>query len=162
MSTLLQALEGMLSGCKAKVSVVTLLITCAAATIFMTGLGFLVQFVAYPLFSEVGSSEFVEYHAGWSARITPVVFVPMSVELLSAAALVVNPPPGSTATVAAIGLALAGVTWLSTVFLQVPAHSRLATGFNADSHRRLVRTSWVRTLAWTGHSLVVCAMLAAA
>lgn len=139
-----------------------LLIACAAATLFMTGLGFLVQFVAYPLFGKVGSDGFVDYHAGWSARITPVVFVPMSVELISAAALVVQPPPGSTEPIALIGLALAGITWLSTAFLQVPAHGRLSSGFDAGVHRRLVRSSWVRTIAWTGHSLVVCAMLASA
>ena len=152
----------MLSGPEAKVFGVTLLIACAAATLFMTGLGFLVHFVAYPLFSDVGQNEFVQYHAGWSTRITPVVFVPMSIELLTAAALVLKPPPGSTSAIAAIGLAMAGITWLSTAFLQVPAHSRLATGFDASAHRKLVRSSWVRTLAWTGHSIVVCSMLASA
>ena len=162
MSPISKAHDVVLSRPGAKVFRVTLLIACAAATLFMTGLGFLVHFVAYPLFSEVGQNEFLAYHAGWSARITPVVFVPMSIELLTAAALVLKPPPGSTSALAAIGLAMAGITWLSTAFLQVPAHTRLATGFDASAHRKLLRSSWVRTLAWTSHSIVVCSMLASA
>jgi len=140
----------------------TLLTASAAATFYMTGVGCIVQFVAYPLFSRVGPVEFVEYHAGWTARITPVVFLPMTIELLTAAALVVHPPSGSSAGLAAVGLVAAATTWLSTVFLQVPAHNRLASGFDKRAHTTLVKSSWVRTIGWVCHSAVICLMLAAA
>ena len=41
------------------------------------------------------------------------------------------------------------IIWLSTMVLQVPCHRRLETGFDAAVARRLVRTNWVRTFAWT-------------
>jgi hypothetical protein len=31
----------------------------------------------------------------------------------------------------------------------VPAHGRLAEGFDAGVHARLVATNWIRTMAWT-------------
>ena len=47
------------------------------------------------------------------------------------------------------GLALLAVIWLSTALVQVPLHRRLQGGFDAAAHRRLVRTNWLRTAAWT-------------
>ena len=128
----------------------------------MTGLGFLVQFVAYPLFAKVGNENFVGYHAGWTSRIGPVVAPMMIVELGSSAWLVASHPAFVSGGLTAVGLACSAVVWASTFALQVPAHSRLGHGFETSVHARLVRTSWLRTLSWTAHSVVVCAMLASA
>ena len=126
----------------------------------MTGLGFLVQFVAYPLFAQVGNANFPTYHAGWTSRIGPVVAPMMTVDLGSSAVLAVSGPSFVSGELAVIGLVLSVIVWASTFALQVPAHSRLESGFDASVHRRLVRTSWLRTLAWAAHSVVVCLMLA--
>ena len=33
--------------------------------------------------------------------------------------------------------------------LQVPRHQTLATSFDAGTHRALVRTNWIRSVAWS-------------
>jgi hypothetical protein len=62
----------------------------------------------------------------------------------------------------ALSLLLLAVIHASTVFLQVPAHSRLATGYDADVQRRLVQTNWVRTFGWSARTVVAGAMIMAA
>ena len=83
-----------------------------------------------------------------------------SIELVTALALVWLRPFGLPAWQVWTGLALVGVIWLSTALLQVPLHNTLAAGFDADVHRRLVATNWIRTVAWSLRSALVLAMLA--
>ena len=68
----------------------------------------------------------------------------------------------STAAVAAVGFALVVVIWIATLLASVPMHERLARGFDAAAHRRLVRTNWIRTAAWTARGALVLWMLAVA
>ena len=56
----------------------------------------------------------------------------------------------------------AAVPVLVTLTVSVPAHARLARGFDPVVHRRLVRTHALRTLGWTLHGLVALALLATA
>ena len=63
---------------------------------------------------------------------------------------------------AVVGLVLLVGIHASTILLQVPAHRRLSTGFDAGVHRRLVRTNWVRTVGWSLRGLVAVAMLVVA
>ena len=127
----------------------------------MTGVGWLVQVVAYPLFARVDRASFREYHAAWASRITPVVFPTMAVELFGSLWLAISPPAGSGRALALAGFACAAAAWLSTGALQVPAHTVLSGGFDPDTHRKLVKSSWVRTVAWTAHSAILCSMLLA-
>jgi hypothetical protein len=46
-------------------------------------------------------------------------------------------------------MALVGVVWLSTMFLQIPQHNILARGFDQAAYEALVSGNWVRTVAWT-------------
>jgi hypothetical protein len=57
-------------------------------------------------------------------------------------------------------MALVSVIWMSTWIWQVPAHRRLDAGFDAAAHRRLTRTNWMRTAAWTARSAIAVAMVA--
>ena len=141
---------------------VTLLIICAAATWFMAGLGWIVQIVHYPLFEAVGSEGFAEYHRRHSERITPVVLPAMSIELITAGWLLFSRPPGTAMALVVVGFLLAASTWLATALLAVPRHAELGSGFDALAHRRLVRSSWVRTIAWSAHGVVVAVLLAQA
>jgi hypothetical protein len=52
--------------------------------------------------------------------------------------------------------------WLVTLFVQVPAHRRLGHGFEAEVHRRLVTSNWLRTAAWTARGALALAMTASA
>lgn len=139
-----------------------LLLGQAAATLFMTGVIWIMQAVHYPLMAAVGAERFPRYERLHSRRITWVVAPPMLVEAGAAAMLVAQPPPGIPSLVPWVGLGLVGVIWVSTAFLQVPQHSALARGFDADAHRRLVTTNWVRTAAWTLRSALAVWMLAQA
>jgi len=118
------------------------------ATVFMAGLIVFVQIVHYPLMARVGASTFVDYERGHTVRTGWVVIPPMLTEVATALWLAgMTPIPGSR-TVAYAGLALLAVIWLSTAALQAPAHGRLSQGFDETVHRRLVRTNWIRTVAW--------------
>jgi hypothetical protein len=136
-----------------------LLLANAVATLFMTGLIWFVQVVHYPLFARVGTEAFPAYSRAHQTLTTLVVGPPMLVEALTALLLVVSRPAQVSAWLAWTGLALVGVIWLSTAALQVPAHGRLVSGFDAEVGSFLVTTNWIRTVAWSARAAVVCAML---
>ena len=138
-----------------------LLLAHLAATIAMAGIAWFVQVVHYPLFGLVGSEAFGRFHEGHLRRTGWVVTGPMLVEAGTALALVAARPAGVPALLAWAGLALLAVVWASTVWLQVPAHDRLGRGWDPRAHARLVRTSWIRTAAWTARAALALAMLAA-
>lgn len=133
----------------------------AGATLFMTGLIWFVQVVHYPLFARVGEASFGAYHADHVPLTQRVVGVPMLVELGCALALLVWRPDAIPAWAAWLGAALAVALIASTMLVQVPLHARLAGGFDAGAHRRLVATSWLRTLGWTARGALALWMLVA-
>jgi hypothetical protein len=58
--------------------------------------------------------------------------------------------PMSTPLVAAIAeVLLLVVILVSAVRYQAPQHARLSSGFDAAVYRTLVRSNWVRTVAWS-------------
>ena len=85
----------------------------------------------------------------------------MTVDLVTSSWLLFARPAGVGVALVAAGFALALVTWASTGLLQVPRHEELGQGFNEKSHRQLIVSSWVRTVAWSAHAAVCAAMLAA-
>lgn len=134
----------------------------AAATVFMTGLIWFVQVVHYPLMARVPGAALGEYERGHMARTTPLVASAMGLELLTAAWLVLAPPPGlgeRGRALAWLGAGLLGIIWGSTWGVQVPLHDRIAKGGGAEAVRRLVLTNWARTIAWTVRSAAALAML---
>lgn len=137
-----------------------LVLTChVAVTFYMVGLVWFVQRVHYPLFSNVGPSDFQDYEKAHLARTNPVVGPPMLIELATALALVAFPLSSVPAMAPWLGLGLLGVIWLSTLLLQVPLHRQLARGFGVRPHRRLVSTNWIRTAAWSLRGGIVLWML---
>lgn len=126
-----------------------------ASTLALVGLIWLVQLVQYPLFARVGREAFTGYHAAHSRQITWVVAPLMLCELITGVWLLFDRPAAVPAPAIWIGLGLIGLIWLSTAFLQVPAHATLAQGFDAETHRSLVRTNWVRTCGWTLRGMLV-------
>ena len=118
------------------------------ATAFMAGLIVFVQVVHYPLMAHVGSGSFVEYEQRHTTRTGWVVVPAMLIELGSALWLALAPSMAGVGATPWIGLGLLAVIWVSTALLQAPAHGRLLRGFDGAVHARLVRTNWIRTVAW--------------
>ncbi len=126
-----------------------------AAVLLMTGVIWFVQVVHYPLFAGVGEERFVAYQATHARSTTFVVAPLMTIELVTSGLLAIDPPAGIAPWAMWLGLGLTGVTWLATAFLSVPQHNRLEIAFDQDAWRRLVATNWVRTAAWTVHSVLL-------
>ena len=138
-----------------------LLLLHAASTWYMLGLIWFVQAVHYPLLSEVGVERFVEYERRHVSRTGWVVAPPMLIELFTGVLLVWIHPAGVDSWLVATGLLLLAVVWGSTFLIQVPCHEALSRGFDEGAQRKLVRTNWLRTLAWSVRSGLVSWMLLA-
>jgi hypothetical protein len=132
------------------------------STLFMTGLIWYVQLVHYPLMASVGREAFWSYHRQHTTRTGWVVVPPMLLEAATAALLLWPGCAGVGRPVAATGLALVALIWISTFALQVPCHQRLAGGFDARVHLRLVRTNWLRTAAWSARGALAVMVAASA
>lgn len=124
------------------------------STLFMTGLIWFVQVVHYPLYSDAGRNEFPTYQRRHQRLTTFVVGPVMLLEVASAVAWLYW-LPGESDTLMWISIFLLIVIWVSTAVLQVPAHGRLAQEYSDSVQRHLVRTNWIRTVAWTIRSGIV-------
>jgi hypothetical protein len=136
-----------------------LLLSQVAATLVMVGVIWFVQIVHYPLMARVPASEFTAFEREHQNRTTVVVAPTMLVEAFSAAVLLAVPLPGTDPIFPAVGISLLAVIWLSTVLVQVPLHARLEKGFDTKTHRLLVLSNWLRTIAWTGRGILSLLML---
>jgi hypothetical protein len=67
------------------------MLACLVAAACMAGLSWFVGVVHYPLFTGVGAAGWRTYHRRHSDRTTAVVLAPMVAELLTAAAIAVDP-----------------------------------------------------------------------
>lgn len=130
------------------------------ATLALVGLIWFVQVVHYPLFAHVGHEAFAAYEQEHMRRTTWVVAAPMLIELLTGIVLLWQRADGVPAWMAWVGVALLAVIWASTIWLQVPCHEALRQGFSEAAHAELVRTNWVRTIAWSLRGLLVLGMIA--
>lgn len=133
-----------------------------AATWFMVGLIWIVQVVHYPLFAAVGAAGFADYEAGHTRRMGAVLVVPWGSETVTALWLAVAPPAGVPVGLPLLGLGLSAVIAALTVTVAVPAHGILRDGFDAPAHRRLVRSNWLRTAAWSARGGIAVAIAALA
>jgi len=130
-----------------------------AATLFMTGVIVFVQVVHYPLMAGVGPEGYRRYQQAHMLRTGWVVLPAMALELAAGVGLAIIRLGTADQAMALAGLILLAVIWLSTATLQVPLHGRLATGFDPLLHTRLVRTNWIRTVAWGLRVPVALALL---
>ena len=131
-----------------------------AATLFMVGLIWFVQIVHYPLFEQVNAENFAKYEDG-HRRLTIMVVMPvMLVEAGTAVLLVWLRPEGVSTFQVWLGLGLVLLIWLSTAYLQVPQHSILSRGFDPEAYRFLLKSNWLRTLAWSVRGILVLWMVA--
>lgn len=131
------------------------LVAQAGATLALVGLVWFVQVVHYPLFARVPGDAFAVYEREHAKRTTWVVAPLMGVEAVCAAVLLAVEPGVLTA----LGALLVGAIWASTFLVQVPCHRILQRGWDEAAHRRLVRTNWLRTGAWSARGAIAIALL---
>ena len=132
----------------------TLLIQ-VATTWAMTGVIWFVQLVQYPGFARMDTTSFPEFHAHHSSSISIIVAPLMIAEAISSVAFLWAPLRVQTPAQIWLGIGLIAFIWASTFLLQVPAHSQLGSGFDEGTWRMLVRTNWLRTLAWSARAGLV-------
>ena len=126
-----------------------------ATTWAMTGIIWFVQLVQYPSFANVDPASFPDFHAHHSNSISMIVAPLMIAEAVSGVAFLWAPLRVQTPTQIWLGIGLIAFIWASTLLLQVPAHRQLDSGFDEGTWRMLVRSNWLRTIAWSARAALV-------
>lgn len=140
-----------------------LLIAQVVASGMMAGIIWFVQVVHYPLFTIAAPADAGDYARENQRRTSRVVLPPMLVEAAAAAWLAAAPPAGIGQAAAIAGLVMVGLSWASTLAVQMPLHAKLAErGHEPTIVGALVRSNWPRTLLWTARAVLAAWMLAAA
>jgi hypothetical protein len=125
------------------------LLAQTAATWYMVGFIWTMQILHYPLFDRVGRDAFAGYETEHNRRFGLLVGPGIVLVAITTVIQLVTRPQ-STPFVAAIGeVGLLVLIIVSTVLYQAPQHAKLSAGFNLAAYRTLVRTNWVRTVAWS-------------
>lgn len=114
-------------------------------TSILVGIIWIIQRVHYPAFRYISSELSDKFHTMHTRDITPVVAPLMVAELC----IVSYDVYSALTTTSLIHLALVIITWGSTFGIQVPLHQKLSSTYSLDKVEKLVRTNWVRTVAWT-------------
>ena len=130
-----------------------------AVTWAMVGVIWTVQLLQYPLMARVPADGFIGFEQAHQRRITAVLALFAPLEIVTAAAVAFAVPEVPRWLSFGAGAVLAAV-WVSTAAFYGPLHGRLAAGFDAELHRRLVRSNWWRTAAWTLRGAAALAMVA--
>ncbi len=130
-----------------------------ASTWGMVGLIWIVQLVHYPMFASLDSEQFSKHMDEHQRMISLVVLPLMLAELLSGVALWIYRPTGVPSSLVLTGLALLTIAWASTFFIQVPQHTKLLEGYDADVCQKLVLWNWGRSLAWSLRGLLTAWMM---
>lgn len=131
----------------------------ALATWFMVGLIWTVHHVHYPLFAEVGSSEYVEFQSEHVRRIGMVLAAPWLVEGLATLGVLLLARRRREIVAALVSATAAGGVLLVSGLASAPAHGELADGFDALVHDRLMAWNLVRALLWTAKGVVSAVLL---
>lgn len=136
----------------------TVVLVHAAATWAMVGFIWTIQVLQYPLMAAVPAEGFAGFERAHRIRVTVVIAVFGPLEVVTAAWLAAAPGDVPAGLTVPAGVLLAAI-WVATALHYAPLHGRLADGFDAAAHRRLVITNWFRTAAWTARGVLALWML---
>lgn len=126
------------------------------ASIFMTGLIWMVQIVHYALFRNIDKNEFSEYQKRHSRLIGFIVGPVMTVELITAMLIAGGSLlSGTNHTLFLIACGLLIMIWISTIVIQIPQHKKLSGAHDAVIVEKLVNYNWIRTLFWTARAFIL-------
>jgi len=123
-------------------------------TIFMTGLCWFVQIVHYPLFRAMKLEDVPQYEQ--KNKVTGYITVTvMTVELITGLVLLYE----QLELLYILNIVLLAIIWLSTAIYQVPMHLKLMIVASNETISKLIRTNWIRTLAWSIRSGILIVIL---
>jgi hypothetical protein len=121
------------------------------------------QIVVYPLFANVGETEYVAYHKFYSSRIPLPVILPGFASFLLPIGLVFFGPTSVPLWMYLANLVCGLVGFLVTVALEIPRHAKLEEGGKQEAViRELVLYNWPRTISITGSAFLTVLMLTSA
>ena len=126
-----------------------ILIANASVTLMMFCAIWFVQLAYYPLLKFVGRKEFARYETEYVKRIMPFAMLMLLLELITGILLLWIRPVNVSFMQALVGLIFLAIIWTSTFYIQLPLHKKLKRGFNKNTHNLLLKTNWIRTIAWT-------------
>ena len=118
-------------------------------TLYMTGIIWLIQVIHYPLFKLVGSDTFDNCHKFHIQKTTLVIAAPMILELLTGLYLIFGDEAYRNNFVFITAYIILIFIWVSTFLISVPKHNKLSKGFNDLEVSALIKTNWIRTIAWS-------------
>lgn len=127
---------------------IVVLIQTAAAW-FMAGLIWTMQVLNYPLLALIDPGGVPRYEQAHNRRFIWLVGPAVAVTAVTAAILLGWRPAGVLLAVPVVALVLLAVIIADTIRHGAPWHARLAQRFDAGVYARLVRTNWIRTVAWS-------------
>ncbi len=125
------------------------------STLIMTGIIWFVQIVHYPLFLTIPDAQFTKYEYKHTLRTAWVVAPVMLIELGTSLFPLVYPSFYLLNIDYFLALILLLTIWISTFFLQMPLHQKLVNGYHQNTIVKLVRTNWIRTIAWSGRAILL-------
>lgn len=124
-------------------------------TLYMTGVIWLIQIIHYPLFKFVGESTFLDYHKGHLQKTSLVIAMPMLLELLTAIYLIAAHSIYRSNIAFLVASFFIAFIWIITFFISVPKHDLLSSDHNDLTITALVKTNWIRTIAWSIRAIIL-------
>jgi len=137
----------------------TIVIVHAGATWFLVGLIWTIQLVHYPSFSSIDPASYSSFQKRHMDRMGQLVGLPWLIEGICVLALFLLAPDGRIRLLATLGGLLEIVVIGVTIRASIPAHDALSHGFDESAHRRLLRSNWWRTAAWTTRGIIALIVL---
>lgn len=133
--------------------IILLLNLCLSA--FLTGLIWVIQLVHYPLFLQVGKSQFTDYEKSHRKRISIIAMPVMIIDLSFSGMLIFTTYFDAYREYILIAFALNLIAFLSTVIFFSRIHYRLTKGYDTNLIDKLVNSNIIRTLIWTARSVIL-------
>ena len=124
--------------------------------LLMTGIIWLIQLVHYPMFHRLEKTDYAEHMKFHGQTISYLVAPIMVVELISGFIMQVRGDDYDYSwEFRILLLVLVLIIWMSTFYVQIPAHQKLKRGYNKSIVNKLIRTNWLRTGLWTLKSIIL-------
>lgn len=118
------------------------------------------QIVVYPLFGQVGASEYTPYHRHYSSRIPLPVIIPGFLSFFLPLAVVAVLPDSVPFWMALLNVGMGLVGLAVTVGLEIPRHNQLERGGkNEKLIAELIAYNWPRTASITVSAALTMAMV---